>query len=47
MEKREDEEEEGEDGAEREEVETRASVELPDEGGPPVQSMDMMDPSKR
>ena len=33
MEKKEDEEEDGEDGAEREEVETRASVELPDEGG--------------
>ena len=33
MENREDEDEEGEDGAEREEVETRASVELPDEGG--------------
>ena len=33
MEKKEDEEEDGEDGAEREEVETRASVELLDEGG--------------
>ena len=33
MEKREDEEENGEDGAETEEVETRASVEVPDEGG--------------
>ena len=33
MEKREDEEENGEDGAETEEVATRASVELPDEGG--------------
>ena len=33
MEKREDEEEDREDGAEIEEVETRASVELPDEGG--------------
>ena len=33
MEKREDEKEDGEDGAEIEEVETKASVEVPDEGG--------------
>ena len=33
MEKREDEEEDREDGAEIEEVETKASVEVPDEGG--------------